>query len=104
MRLHPQSLDRATRSGSLLASTTTDSSGGFTLGTYTCPVPNPYVYLTATGGNPGLAPLTNNAAISMLAALTDCNTLKANAATTFVFVDEVSTMGAASIEIAVLFV
>jgi hypothetical protein len=30
----------------------------------------------------------------MLAALTDCNTLKANAATTFVWVDEVTTMGA----------
>ena len=44
--------------------------------------------------HPGLAPLTNNTAILMLAALTDCNTLKANATTTFVFVDEVTTMGA----------
>ena len=80
--------------GSLLASTTTNSSGGFTLGTYTCPGSDPYVYLTATGGNPGLTAGTNNTAISMLAALTDCNTLKANAATTFVWVDEVTTMGA----------
>src|ERR1035438_770486 len=37
--------------GTLLTSANSDSNGNFTLGTYTCPVPNPYVYLTATGGN-----------------------------------------------------
>ena len=51
------------------------------------------MYLTATGGNPGLTAGTNNAAIVMIAAITDCNTLKNNAATTFVFVDEVTTIG-----------
>jgi uncharacterized protein (DUF2141 family) len=76
-----------------LTSTITNGSGGFTLGTYTCPAGDPDVYITATGGNPGLAKGTNNAAILMMAALTDCNTLKANAATTFVFVDEVTTVG-----------
>jgi hypothetical protein len=76
-----------------LTSTTTNGSGNFTLGTYTCPGGDPDVYLTAAGGNPGLTPGTNNTAILMIAALTDCNTLKANAATTFVFVDEVTTVG-----------
>jgi hypothetical protein len=77
----------------LLASTTSDPNGNFTLGTYTC-TGDPFVYLTATGGNPGMTAGTNNTAISMLAALSDCNTLKANAATTFIWVDEVTTMGA----------
>jgi hypothetical protein len=80
--------------GTLLTSTNSDSNGNFTLGTYTCPGSDPFVYLTATGGNPGMTAGTNNAAILMMAALTDCNTLKANAATTFVWVDEVTTMGA----------
>ena len=80
--------------GTLLTSTNSDGNGNFTLGTYTCPGSNPYVYLTATGGNPGMTAGTNNTAISMLAALTDCNSLKANAATTFMWVDEVTTMGA----------
>ena len=68
--------------------------GSFTIsGDYTCPGSDPLVYLTATGGNPGLTAGTNNTAIVMIAALTDCNTLKNNAATTFVFVDEVTTIG-----------
>src|SRR5580698_389405 len=38
-----------------LATVTTGTNGAFTLtGLYTCPGNDPYVYLTATGGNPGL--------------------------------------------------
>jgi hypothetical protein len=76
-----------------LATTTTNANGAFTLPTYTCPGSDPYVYLTSTGGNPGLAPGTNNTDIALMAALTDCNTLKANAATEFILVDEVTTIG-----------
>jgi hypothetical protein len=79
---------------SSLATTSTDSNGNFNItGAYTCPGSNPLVYLTATGGNPGLTAGTNNTAIAMMAALMDCNTLKANAASTFIFVDEVTTIG-----------
>lgn len=80
-------------SASVLTTTASNSSGNFTLGTYTCPGGDPDVYLTASGGNPGLTGGTNNTAILMIAALTDCNTLKANAATTFVWIDEVTTVG-----------
>jgi hypothetical protein len=69
--------------------------GSFTItGLYSCPVSDPYVYITATGGNPGLAPGTNNSAISLVATLADCNTLKANAATTFIVINEVTTVAA----------
>ncbi|MGA1984418.1 MAG: chitobiase/beta-hexosaminidase C-terminal domain-containing protein [Acidobacteriaceae bacterium] len=68
--------------------------GSFTIsGDYTCPGSDPLVYLTATGGNPGLAAGTNNTAIVMMAALTDCNTLINNAATTYIFADELTTIG-----------
>ena len=52
------------------------------------------MYLTASGGNPGLTAGTNNSAISLVATLTDCNTLKANAATTFITINEVTTVAA----------
>jgi len=67
--------------------------GNFTItGDYTCPASDPYVYITASGGNPGLTAGTNNSAIVLMAALTDCNTLKANAATTFITINEVTTV------------
>jgi len=50
----------------------TDSSGNFSLPTFTCPTPDTLVYLTATGGNPGLAPGTNNAALTMMTAVGLC--------------------------------
>lgn len=69
------------------------AAGGFTItGDYTCPANDPEVYLTASGGNPGLSAGTNNSAILLMAALTDCNTLKANAATTFISINEVTTV------------
>lgn len=70
--------------------------GNFTItGDYTCPASDPQVYITASGGNPGLTAGTNNSAILLMAALTDCNTLKANAATTFINMDEVTTVASA---------
>jgi sugar lactone lactonase YvrE len=54
---------------------TTDSNGSFDItGQYQCPQQGSLTYLVATGGNPGLSPGTNNAAIALLAALGPCNT------------------------------
>src|ERR1039458_7037450 len=69
------------------SSTTTNPSGGFTItGDYTCPGSNPEVYLLATGGNPGLANGTNNAAINLIAALGSCSSLSPS---TFINLNEV---------------
>jgi hypothetical protein len=81
--------------GTSLATTTTDSTGSFNItGSYTCPASNPYVYITSTGGNPGLGGSVNNTAIYLMAALTDCNTLKTNAATTYIVINEATTVAA----------
>jgi glucuronoarabinoxylan endo-1,4-beta-xylanase len=73
-------------------STTTSSSGAFTLtGDYTCPGSNPEVYLLATGGNPGLSSGTNNAAIDLIAALGSCNSLTSS---TYIVLNEVTTVAA----------
>jgi hypothetical protein len=74
--------------------------GAFAIsGDYTCASPvggiSPPVYLTATGGNPGLAPGTNNAALALVAALGPCNTLYANAATPTININEATTAAAA---------
>ncbi|MGA2845741.1 MAG: immunoglobulin domain-containing protein [Candidatus Acidiferrales bacterium] len=53
----------------------TDSSGNFALPSFTCPTPGSLVYITATGGNPGLAAGTNNAAILLMSALGACSTV-----------------------------
>jgi hypothetical protein len=90
-----------TSDGSSLANSNANSgnanntlpAGAFTIsGDYTCPAGNPEVYITANGGNPGLNAGTNNSAISLMTALSDCNTLKANAATTFITINEVTTV------------
>ena len=82
--------------GTSLATATTDATGSFNItGTYTCPASDPYVYITSTGGNPGLGGSVNNTAISLMAALTDCNTLKTNAATTYIFINEATTVASA---------
>jgi streptogramin lyase len=74
----------------LLTSTVTTTAGGsFTFtGDYTCPSASTQVYMTATGGNPGLAPGTNNTALTMMAALGNCG----NLSSTFVFIDELTTV------------
>jgi len=70
----------------------TDSGGFFNIsGTYTCPA-NSYVYITASGGNPGAG--TNNS-LALMAALGSCSQLKANAASTSVWINEVTTVAAA---------
>jgi streptogramin lyase len=74
---------------------TTDSYGDFDLdNTYTCPAatPNAQVYLLATGGNPGINGSVNNTALTMLAPLGPCAVLVANAANTFISLDEVTTV------------
>lgn len=74
------------------ASTTTDSSGSFTITSdYTCPGSNPLVYLLATGGNPGLTGGTNNTAIALMAALGPCSSLSAS---TYIILNEVTTVAA----------
>jgi hypothetical protein len=72
-----------------------DSNGNFGItGDYTCPTNingDSQVYIVATGGDPGAG--TNNPALAMMAALGSCATLKANAATTFITINEITTIG-----------
>jgi hypothetical protein len=73
-----------------------DSSGNFSItGGYTCPSSTSQLYIVATGGNPGLAAGTNNAAIALMAALGPCGfyggqyTLDPNS---FITINEVTTV------------
>jgi DNA-binding beta-propeller fold protein YncE len=68
---------------------TSDGSGSFTFGAYTCPSANTLVYLVATGGNPGLPGSANNTALALMAALGPCGNLNAS---TFINVNEVTTV------------
>jgi len=79
---------------SLLTSpVSTGADGSFSISSdYTCPVGDAEVYITATGGNPGGG---TNANLVMMAALGSCDNLLANASTTFIFMDEVTTVAAA---------
>lgn len=70
---------------------TTDSNGNFTItGDYTCPSANTQVYLYAVGGDP--TPGVPNSAAGLLAGLGSCSSLKS---TTFIFMNEVSTIATA---------
>ena len=63
--------------------------GFFTLtGDYACPQ-GAQVYLVSRGGNPGLVAGTNNAALTMMAALGPCSNLTS---TTNIFIDELTTV------------
>ena len=79
------------------SSVTSGVGGNFSLtGQYSCSSAangnNTFVYLTATGGNPGFAdPTTNNTALVMMAALGYCGSLTPN---TFTTINEVSTVAA----------
>lgn len=74
---------------------TTDANGAFNItGDYSCTGVN-QVYLVGTGGNPGLTAGTNNTAIAMMAALGSCSNLIANAATTYITMNEVTTVAGA---------
>ena len=73
----------------------TDALGSFTItGDYTCPTntdgSSAQVYILASGGDPGLG--TNNSALKMMAALGSCASLQANAATTSLTINEVTTV------------
>jgi hypothetical protein len=75
------------------SSTTTASDGSFSLtGKYNCTNAtngvNTLVYLLSTGGNPGLS--GTNANLVMMAALGQCSSLTSG---TFIFIDEVTTVG-----------
>ena len=67
---------------------TSNASGGFGItGDYTCPSASTPVYLTATGGNPGLG--ANNPNLAVMAALGPCGNLTA---TQFISVNELTTV------------
>lgn len=76
----------------LTQTVTSDANGNFDItGSYTCPSASALVYVTATGGNPGLSPGTNNAALALMAALGPCGSFGAS---TFVNVNELTTVAA----------
>jgi len=75
---------------SLAAGSFTLSPGGTPL--YTCPASN-LVYITVVGGNSGGG--GNNAQSVLMAGLGSCTTLVANAATTFIDIDELTTVATA---------
>jgi len=76
----------------LTSSVTSNSLGQFTItGLYTCPTPSTLVYITATGGNPGLTAATNNTALSLVTALGACGSLSSS---TTIMIDERTTAAA----------
>lgn len=79
-------------SAALISTTVvSNAAGGFNItGDYSCASAT-QVYLTGTGGNAGAG---NNAALSMMAYLGSCSTLQANAATTFINLNELTTVAA----------
>lgn len=86
--------DGANSTPLLTTTVSTDSLGRFTItGSYTCPTPSTLVYIAATGGNPGLAPGTNNSALSLITALGPCGSLSSS---TMIMIDERTTVAAIS--------
>ena len=71
-----------------LGTATTDSNGKFKLG-YACSSASAPIYMTATGGNPGLGTGINNTAIYLMAALDTCGNPPS-----FVHINEVTTVTA----------
>ncbi len=70
----------------------TDGSGNFNLnGLYNCPTPDTQVFLTATGGNPGVTQGVTNKNIALMAMLGPCSSLTA---TTFINMNEETTVSA----------
>jgi hypothetical protein len=69
-----------------------DANGNFGLtGLYTCPSANALVYITATGGNPGLGAGANNAALAMMTALGTCGSLTPSS---YITINELTTVAA----------
>ena len=78
--------------GTVLGSATSDSHGNFNInGAIGCSDPQ-QVYITATGGNPGLTNGTNNNALVLVAALGNCSSVDSS---TTVIINEVTTIAAA---------
>jgi hypothetical protein len=79
-----------TASTSLLqTAVTTASDGGFTIyGDFTCPT-NALVYVTATGGNPGITGSQTNSALAMMAGLGTCSSITSS---TTIQVNELTTV------------
>lgn len=70
---------------------TTNSNGGFTLGSYTCPSGG-YLYITAAGGDPQLSSgAVTNTSLAMMSALGNCTAL---AALPSIQINEVTTVAA----------
>jgi len=69
----------------------TDATGSFSLVGHgiTCPSPSTRVYLTASGGNPGISGVVNNSAIQLITAIGRCDSITSSS---FYFIDEVSTV------------
>ena len=78
----------------LITSTvTTDGAGGFTIsGTYTCQASD-LLYITATGGNPGVSGALNNSALAMMAGLGPCSTVLGT--NRFISINELTTVATA---------
>jgi len=76
----------------LTSAVTTGSGGSFSItGKYSCVHSTDQVYLTATGGNPGLTSGTNNSAIVLMIALGNCGSLSS---VPFLTINEVTTVAA----------
>ena len=76
----------------LTSEVTTDANGDFNItDMYTCPSPSTLVYITATGGNPGLPAGMNNPSLSLMAALGPCGNLSAS---TTIVINELTTVAA----------
>ncbi len=74
-------------------SVTSDSNGNFSITSqYTCQAGD-LLYLTATGGNPGISGTQNNSALAMMAGLGDCSTVLGT--NRFVLVNELTTIATA---------
>ena len=86
--------DPASSTPLLTQPVTTDANGSFTISNiYTCPSPSTLVYISATGGNPGLGSSISNPAIAEYAALGLCSNL--SAATT-IDITEITTVALAA--------
>jgi sugar lactone lactonase YvrE len=71
----------------------TDANGFFSFSNdYSCTNNTDQVYITATGGNPGLPAGTNNAALVMVDALGNCSNLNT---ISYIYINEVTTAAAA---------
>ncbi|MES2390444.1 MAG: hypothetical protein V4555_02300, partial [Acidobacteriota bacterium] len=70
---------------------TSGSDGSFSLQGLVCPGGDPLIYITATGGNPGLASGTNNTQIALMTAIGHCSALGPG---TFIQINEVTTVAA----------